>query len=350
MREVLTLERLRSLGVDETAAVLAVRRSDGASAHDDEVLAAWLGLDEANSRAWETTQRAWRAFDEAGDDEILKAMREEALKARPTPIVARPPMAIAAAVLVLLAGGLFAVLQTGDVLENRSGTTVPAAHSNGSPSAPRGALTYATLKGQRGDFKLPDGSRLTLDTDSKVDVAFAPERRNLHLVRGRAFFNVKHDPQRPFAVQAAGREVVALGTRFDVRVDPGLVRVVLVEGSVSVQSANTASPPTVLHPGEQLTDRSGLIPIISAARVDEALNWQRGFVTFEDDTLAAAAAELNRYGGDQLVVRDPRVAGLHVTGMFRAGDAARFGRTLAQIHPVRVVRTGADQLEIVPAT
>lgn len=349
MREVLTLERFRSLRADEVAALLAVRKSDGASAHDDEVLAAWLGLDAANVRAWETTQRAWRAFDEAKDDEILNAMREEARKARPSPAFVRPPMAIAAAVLVLLTGGLFAVLQTGDVLKDPTGTTASVAQSNRA-AAPQGVVTYATVKGQRGDFALADGSRLTLDTDSKVDVAFAPQRRNLHLVQGRAFFDVKPDPQRPFSVRAAGREVVAMGTRFDVRLDPGLVRVVLVEGRVWVRSSNSASPPTVLRPGQQLTDRSGLLPVVSPARLDEAMNWQRGFVTFDDDTLAAAAAELNRYGGDQLVVRDPRVASLHVTGMFRAGDAARFGRTLAQIHPVRVVRIGAGQLEIVPAS
>jgi transmembrane sensor len=58
--------------------------------------------------------------------------------------------------------------------------------------------------------------------------------------------------------------------------------------------------------------------------------------------------ELNRHGGDRLVVRNPRVAKMHISGMFRAGDAARFGRTLAQIHPMRVVRTGDDQLEIMP--
>ncbi len=95
-------------------------------------------------------------------------------------------------------------------------------------------------------FGLPDGSRMTLDTDSEVDIAFAPERRNLRLVKGRAFFDVAHDAQRPFAVVADGREVEALGTRFDVRMDPGQVRVVLVEGRVSVKSANHASPTTLL--------------------------------------------------------------------------------------------------------
>ncbi len=71
--------------------------------------------------------------------------------------------------------------------------------------------------------------------------------------------------------------------------------------------------------------------------------------TFRDEPLSDVAAELNRYTSDSLVVRDPQLADLRVTGMFRTGDLARFGRTLAEIHPVRVVRKSAHEWEIVPA-
>lgn len=168
-------------------------------------------------------------------------------------------------------------------------------------------------------------------------------------MKGQAFFDVKHDAARPFAVRAAGGEIVAVGTRFDVRLDPGSMRVVLVEGTVSVKSRNRAAPKTVLHAGQQLVDRAGAAPVVSEADVDAALNWQRGFVTFDNDTLATAAAELNRYSKDQIVVADPRIAGLRVSGVFQAGDPLRFGRTLAQIHPVQMKRSGPDQLEIVAA-
>lgn len=344
IQEVLTLDRLRSMPADEAAALLTVRAGD-AGPHDDEMLGAWLGLGEANVRAWERAQKAWSSFEGAENDEILDAMRRAALKARPAMAVKWPPLAAAAAaLLVVLTGALWARFGVG-VLDGRSNTVTASTHAAARPAA----ADYATLKGQRRIFSLPDGSRLTLDTDSAVDAAFTPTRRDLRLLRGRAFFDVKHDARRPFAVRADGREVVALGTRFDVRVDPGDVRVVLVEGTVSVSSLSPTAPLTVLHAGEQLVDRAGAAPLVSPARIDEALNWQRGFVTFDDDTLAAAAAELNRYSRDQIVVRDPRVARLRVTGMFQAGDPERFGRTLAQIHPVRMVRTGVGQLEIVPA-
>jgi transmembrane sensor len=64
--------------------------------------------------------------------------------------------------------------------------------------------------------------------------------------------------------------------------------------------------------------------------------------------LSDAATVLNRYPGPELVVRDPRVANLRVSGMFKLGDAERFGRTLEQIYPVRVEHKGG-QVEIVPS-
>jgi transmembrane sensor len=345
IQEVISLARLRSMRPDEAAALLAARRSDSSGGTaDDEALDAWLGLGEANVHAWARAQRSLQVFEDAHDDEILNAMRRGALEARPS-VGARQPWLAAAAVLVVLAGGLLTLFQTGHVpgFGSRPGGVV--ARSDVSPPA----RLYATTKGQIRVFGLPDGSRMTLDTDSLVDAAFTPGRRSLRLERGQAFFEVKHDVQRPFSVQAAGREVVALGTRFEVRLDPRSVRVVLVEGVVQVRTPNPTWAPTVLHAGQQLVDRAGAPPEVSAAHVDEALNWERGFVTFNNDTLTTVAAELNRYSSDRLIVRDPRVAALRITGMFRAGDPVRFGRTLAEIQPVKIVRVGPDQLEIVPA-
>jgi transmembrane sensor len=341
IHEVLSLERLQALEPGEAAALLAVRWSGGAVAADETVLQAWLDADPANPPAWEDAQRALAAFDDADGDELLDAMRQDARKVRRAPAVAWPRFAAAAAIVLVLLGGAWLALSGGPKLPVAApGTSVVASRTT----------AYASAKGQVGEFTLADGSLLTLDTESAVNVTLLPGRRDLRLLRGQAFFDVQHDAARPFTVMAAGREIVALGTRFEVRLETDQVRVVLAEGRVSVKSASAAAPVTVLHAGEQLIDRLGAAPVVSSKDVGEALSWRQGFLTFNDDTLTTAAAELNRYSRDQLIVRDPRVSRLRITGMFRAGDIPRFGRTLAQVHPVRIVRTGANQLEIVPAS
>ena len=85
------------------------------------------------------------------------------------------------------------------------------------------------------------------------------------------------------------------------------------------------------------------------AAIGETLDWQQGFITFDDETLLAAATILNNRSREKLAVRDPRVAALRVTGRFQSGDAARFGRAVSAIHPVKLVRRGSGQLELVLA-
>jgi transmembrane sensor len=345
IREVLDLKRLRDLPPDDAAALLISRRLDGAE-NDAAALQAWLSADDAHQRAWARANRVDRAFD-AGDNEILQALRDAAVAPLPSPPWRSPRWAAAAAAIVVVLGGLTAyTVQRG----SRSAPPSLPVIAQNQPPVGSASVHYATLKGERKDVTLPDGSLMTLDTDTAVDVAFSSGRRALALAKGRAFFAVEHDAARPFVVQANGREVIALGTRFDVRLDPGRLRVVLTEGRVSVGPVNRAGDARLLRAGQTLVEADDGTVTVSAADLAEARNWRRGLMTFHNDTLLAAAEEFNRYSAERLVVRDPRVAKLRVTGAFQAGDAGRFTRTLTLVHPVKVVRTPAGDLEILPAT
>lgn len=341
IREILSLERLVTMEPADAAALLAVRRSDGRTAHDDAMLDAWLQASEANVRAWGQTQAGWQAFDDAGDDELLTAMRRAALEARPARAFPRQGLAAAAVILVILTGALLGLFLNTPQLGR------PSAPATSGAEAP--AQTFATANGQRATFSLADGSRMTLDGDSKVQVAFSAARRDLRLGQGHAFFEVARDPTRPFAVAAGDRQVVAVGTKFDVRVDPGRMRVVLVEGRVSVGSPGSTAAPTLLKAGQQLEAQAGQPPVVSTANIDAILDWQQGFVTFDDMPLSEVVKVLNQGGPDQLAIGDPRIAGLRISGRFKTGDLARFGRALAQVHPVRLVQTAPHHFEIVPA-
>jgi transmembrane sensor len=169
----------------------------------------------------------------------------------------------------------------------------------------------------------------------------------LVLVKGRALFDVRTAPNRPFQVRAGDRQVVALGTRFDVRVDPGQVRVTLFEGRVAVSSRD-GSRPIQLKPGEKFVLRGASVRVLAAAPMKDALAWRQGLVMLEDETLEAAAGELNRYSVQPLVIRDPKVAGLRVSGAFKGGDPARFARAVSTIHPVRVVKHKDGSIELSP--
>jgi transmembrane sensor len=336
IRELVTLEQLERLGPDEAAAMLLVRQDGGDDGLDDDVFDAWLAADPVNADAWTRACAAWVALADADDDPAVQKIREAALGDPPRRH--RWGLAIAASLAVVVG-------TSGALLLNRSGDEGVSPGSS-RIAAVEPARTLRTARGEHRSFVLADASRVTLNTESAVTVAYEPAgERRLELIRGQAFFRVSPDKARPFMVTFRERTITALGTAFEVRAEGEAMRVILVEGSVGVSRAGAA--PVVMRPGQQLlAGPRGLT--LSTADVGAVGDWQRGVVTFRDTPLEAAAAEINRYADRQLVVLDPRVARLTVSGVFRTDDSGRFARTVEAILPVRAVPSKDGAIELAP--
>ncbi|CAN7526073.1 FecR family protein [Caulobacter sp. LjRoot300] len=328
------------------AAARWLARDDLDQSPQREQFAAWLEESQENRDAWTQADEMWDVFDDADDSDLIAAMARAARKAGPEP-AAKPfwSRLVAASIAVAaVSATLFFGAQQG-WFDHAAKPTQVAVNEAASLTAV-GRADYLTGGGQRSIVDLPDGTRVTLDADSAVDVAFAGGRRDVRLLKGHAFFDVAHDRAHPFAVQAAGREVTALGTQFDVRLMSGVLRVVLAEGSVSVSSAPGGSP-TKLSPGQAFSAQAGGEGKVTPANLDEALAWKQGVVEFRDQPLSEAVGVLNRYTRAQIVIKDPKVAALRITGVFKTGDIKRFGRSVSQVLPVRMVARDADTYELV---
>lgn len=200
-------------------------------------------------------------------------------------------------------------------------------------------LTYATAIGEQETVTLEDGSRIVLNTASRVEVRFSENERWIELLEGQALFEVRREP-RPFVVAASGTQTRALGTRFDVYLPEGNgIQVTLLEGLVSV-SADPAGGNVILSPGEQMTLRSGE-QTVSRVDISRFETWMTGMIPFTDATLASAAAELNRYSAIKLKV-DDAIAGERISGAFRAGDQEGFADALEAFLPVTAERRGDE--------
>ena len=181
-----------------------------------------------------------------------------------------------------------------------------------------------TARGEIANYALPDGSTLTLDAASSVRIAFSDKQRVVYLSGGEGFFDVKHNPNRPFIVVAGKKRVVVAGTKFNVDYFPKErdMEVAVVEGLVNVTfptpSAGDKTVPikqseVVLFPANGSTIRRP----ISAAR---ASAWREGKLYFDDAQLNEVLASVNRHFQKPLVVSNPEMGKRTVTGMFRAGD------------------------------
>lgn len=191
---------------------------------------------------------------------------------------------------------------------------------------------------------LPDGGSVTLDAQSRVQLAYYAARRSARLLAGAAFFDVVRDEDRPFVVdvpceQGAVR-ITVLGTRFGVERLPGdAVEVQVESGLVRVESLGTdggARTLRELRAGEAM--RISAEPDDTPPRVRPgvaAAPWRQGMVAFTDVPLGEAVERLRRYLPRPVLV-EPQAALLRLSGQVRIAQAEDFVRALPSVVPVRV--------------
>lgn len=206
--------------------------------------------------------------------------------------------------------------------------------------------TYRTEVGGMQRVALADGSRITLNTDSEVQVAFVEHERRIQLRRGEVFFEVAKDKSRPFVVAVGERRVVAVGTSFSVRRENADIRVIVSEGQVRMeQTAGAVEQPVALLSAGSIArsdHQSVLVQKKPLSDVTQYLSWRTGFLVFQGTPLADAAAEFNRYNDDKIVIENSTLAGMKIDGNFRSNNVDAFVRLLGQNFPVAVERRGRD--------
>jgi transmembrane sensor len=295
----------------------------------------WLAADPRNRAAYASVEYAWAGLSSAGVEDRILSMRREALAAPRNPRAGWFRASAAAASIAVAVALIVGILIR-----------------HGPLGADPNAGEFATQIGQRSSITLADGSTVVLNTDSRLRVAFDPQVRRVQLVAGQAWFEVAKNQVRPFVVEAGDRMVTAHGTAFDVRLeDHDRIQVTLVEGRVSVEplKGNGAGPNALtehedLLPGEQLIVTATRPAAKHKADVTKATSWREGQIIFDDDTLGNAVAEVNRYSAKKIVLDDPRLASLRMSGVFIAGHSESFVETVTGNFPIKVMSTADGQL------
>lgn len=203
-------------------------------------------------------------------------------------------------------------------------------------------VTYATPVGGRQTLTLADGTRIELNTDTTLKLNKSRTQRSVTLVKGEAYFQVQHDAARPFVVETAGHTVTDLGTKFTVHTELNRIEVRLVEGEARLDAVDTVKPQPsmLLKPGDVAIATADTMSVKreSLNKLADDLGWRRGLIVFHDTTLADAAAKLNRYNTNKLVV-DRAAARLKINGTFRADDAQTFAQMARDVFGLRITTT-----------
>lgn len=311
----------------------ARKRSGAMTVHEAAELDAWLAADPEHQMALDSVELMWAASEAIRHEPAVLAIREEALGAR------RPHRRLA---FGAIAASLAALVVTGALYTTQHNALTP------------GPRTFSTSPGQTTTITLPDGSKVTLDADTVVRAHETAHRRSLDLIRGRAFFRVAKDPSRPFVVAARDKTVTAVGTAFDVALQPDGVKVTLLEGKVKVDAPAAAPSPlaplrhqsTEMTAGSQLTapdDGSWRMAKIDAS---EETSWAAGQLVFAGKSLSEVAQELNRRSDKKVVIADATVGRAVISGSFDAGDVEGFVRAVQGYGLARVAKETNEEIEL----
>ncbi|MGH8653820.1 MAG: FecR family protein [Gammaproteobacteria bacterium] len=199
-----------------------------------------------------------------------------------------------------------------------------------------------TAKGEQFPVTLADGSRVELNTDTELRVHLSYRERRVDLLRGEAFFTVQHDAARPFEITTAGGRIRDLGTRFDVYATPHQVTVDEGKVEVTTRPAHTAT----LSAGKQIayTPEGALSPVTQAGR--NATAWRDGHLAFDLTPLAEVMAQIERYHPVKIVIADPSLQALRVTGRFQFRDLLLLLRTLEATFPLKAEPAKDGQIRL----
>lgn len=304
--------------VIDLASTWVSRIDRGLSPEEEDQLRKWVAADPRHAEAMGEVAGLWDRMD------VLAQLAE----LLPNPKVRRTTShkgiayaAVTASVLVLTVTLVFVLLRDSDDVP------VEALSYSG---------TYETAVGGLSKVTLADGSLLTLNTDSRMLVAFDPNRRDLELVRGEVHIDVAPDPGRPFRVKVGDRVVEAVGTAFSVRLhDAQSVEVLVTEGRVTINRiATSIGSEGDLRSLDSISAAEGdrlLIEVDGTSQhrvpLDEInvyLSWRGGNLIFRGETLAQATSEVGRYTALEFVFTDESLKDIRVAGMFRAGDVSGF--------------------------
>ena len=305
--------------IEDVATVWATKAERGLTAEDRAELDQWLEGDSRRLGAFVRAQAAW-----------IHAERAMALGKMPEPDEAPPSEVAAPDDSQPWALSRRMVLGGGAALA----ASVAAAYWVGFDR-------YSTLESGVGEIRhiaLKGGAALTLDTDTRVDIALSSNDTTLELVRGKLFLNVTGTQEFPLIVRAGSLVLETVEGAFSLEsfvkapllalVTEGRLVASQFRGMFGQKRTVTVEKDHVLslQSDEQLL-ASDVRPVVAGQR-EHILAWRDGMLSFGGELLSDAVRAFDRYGSTRIVV-DPELARQKVVGLFKADDPKGFATAVA---------------------
>lgn len=328
--------------VYEEASIWIARMDKGLAADEEEALRIWLSRSDENRAVLLEMTKLWDRMDTLSR---LSEIFPHAPAQERKPV--RLPLRLAASVAVAAVG---IWVGTELYLAADSVQTVTGPASN----------LHETAIGEQAAVELPDGTRVTLNTNTLIEVSFTEERRLVTLERGEIHVQVSHDPGRRFSVIANDHVVQAVGTEFNVEitsdqqiellVTDGIVIVGILEGTAFGDNPDSPSilPPSAVSvsAGQEIILGSSdeELSTVEPEEIEVKLSWTEGNLIFRGESLEEAITEISRYTSVEFRFLDDDSKRVRVLGLFQTGDVDGLLAALRENFNISYERTDDDTI------
>ncbi len=315
-----------SQAIEEAATEWVARIDRGLDRDEERALEDWLASDQQCRDAFNVAQAVWKNLDRAQVFKIAADQNHQVNVARRS----YKPFAYAAG-LALLA-----------VTSATIWMSYAPAHAS-------------TRTGEIRQIPLDDGSRVTLDTQTRIVIDYGSRARIVRLEAGESPVRGGQGSNTP--VRGAGRRDQSPGDRYGIRSPQDSdtkVDVTVTKGAVDVSSSErplesvvrvkARSSPSLEDAGSIAAPRD-----LTARQIERATDWTSGTLDLDGITLAQAATQINRYNTRQVLISDGQLAAQTLVGHVSTADPLAFAEAAAAMLDA-TVRTDGNQILLEPAS
>lgn len=284
------------------------------TSQEEKQLEAWLAADEQHQQILFKMAKLWDKMSQL--KRLAKLFPVEEKRAQP---LAGWRTSIAASVVLAISVGLWGIGYGTNLFSDKEHLVYSFSHN--------------TSVGENRVVYLPDNTKLTLNTDSLLEVRYFDSYRLLELKRGEVHVEVAHDKSRPLSVVAGNKIIQAVGTAFNVQRNNLNVELIVTDGKVIIGKIDPLQP--IVH--DDLDIPEGAMSVskgemaslgqiqnklqkIDSRSLSANLSWQQGNLIFNGETLEQALIEVGRYTSVKFSIENDALKTIKIAGRFKTGD------------------------------
>ncbi|MCD0488976.1 FecR domain-containing protein [Pedobacter sp. MC2016-14] len=293
---------------EEHAAFMAIVASQEAKAE----------LDQLMEREWKqnpntpmfSQHKASQLF-----DQIMSSAEQKGTDVKVRKLNSYSSWAVWAAASILLGLFVFFYYNSGSNIKQKQSVALQ------SKAVAKAKLNKVTADEHR-KIKLPDGSTVVLNNNSTLEFPedFVGGRREV-ILKGEGYFDIKHNPDKPFVVYAGKIKTTVLGTAFNINAygDKQDVVVTVTRGKVMVQDESKTIG--IIVPDQQIVyNKIQMKSLVMPVMAKKSIAWQERDLFFDEVTMEEAAGELSRYFNVKISFANEASKECRFTGTFLRGE------------------------------